>query len=106
MAQPRPVNGSGCFRMLTGWLVGRLELGAGGGLVGLAVALECRGQQSATAPATATATGKELHPILITDQLHMLDLMRHNTHINNVEDRVKPLILNWCVSTDSIITGW
>lgn len=58
---------------------GRLELGAGGGLVGLGVALEC-GVQSR---------------LLVTDQQEMLELMQHNIRLNDIEDRAKALILNW-----------
>lgn len=57
----------------------RLELGAGGGLVGLAVALACN----------ITA------PIYITDQINMLPLMEQNVKLNNLESRVTPLVLNW-----------
>lgn len=57
----------------------RLELGAGSGLVGLAVALGC-----AIDP-----------PILITDQAAMLPLMAQNTSLNGLGDRVVPLELNW-----------
>ncbi|OBT42801.1 hypothetical protein VE00_08152 [Pseudogymnoascus sp. WSF 3629] len=56
-----------------------LELGAGGGLVGLAVALACN----------ITA------PIYITDQINMLPLMEQNVKLNNLESRVTPLVLNW-----------
>ena len=63
----------------------RLEIGAGGGLVGLAVANGCR-------------LG---HPLHITDQLEMLSLMGHNVLLNNAKGRVKPSVLNWCVKTRS-----
>ncbi|OBT61419.1 hypothetical protein VE03_09496 [Pseudogymnoascus sp. 23342-1-I1] len=56
-----------------------LELGAGGGLVGLAVALACN----------ITA------PIYITDQINMLPLMEQNIKLNDLESRVTPLVLNW-----------
>lgn len=59
-----------------------LEVGAGGGLVGLGVALECNGVQSR---------------LLLTDQVEMLDLMRHNIELNEVQHRAEALILNWCV---------
>lgn len=59
----------------------RLEIGAGGGLVGLAVANGCSLSQ----------------PLHITDQLEMLSLMGHNVLLNNAQGRVKPMILNWCV---------
>ncbi|KAF6839602.1 hypothetical protein CPLU01_01739 [Colletotrichum plurivorum] len=57
-----------------------LELGAGGGLVGLAVALGCELQQT---------------PLYLTDQDEMFELMGRNTKLNNLEDQVKPMILNW-----------
>ena len=57
----------------------RLELGAGGGLVGLAVARGC-------------ATGA---PLYITDQLEMFSLMEHNIAFNNLVDKAKARILNW-----------
>lgn len=56
-----------------------LELGAGGGLVGLAVAVGCRVD----------------YPIYITDQENMLELMSKNIALNGMESRVKELILNW-----------
>ncbi|KAJ9156622.1 Protein-lysine N-methyltransferase EFM6 [Pleurostoma richardsiae] len=56
-----------------------LEIGAGGGLVGLAVARGCDTQQ----------------PLYITDQVEMLSLMEHNTVLNGLQDSVRPLILNW-----------
>lgn len=57
----------------------RLEIGAGGGLVGLAVANGCSLSQ----------------PLHITDQLEMLTLMGHNVVLNNAQGRVKPSILSW-----------
>ncbi|KAI2464438.1 putative methyltransferase-domain-containing protein [Annulohypoxylon bovei var. microspora] len=57
-----------------------LELGAGGGLVGLAVALGC-------------AVGKS--PLFVTDQLEMHSLMEHNIALNNLEGKVQAAILNW-----------
>ncbi|KAF3006145.1 hypothetical protein G7054_g4713 [Neopestalotiopsis clavispora] len=56
-----------------------LELGAGGGLVGLAVARGCEVQQ----------------PLVITDQLEMFSLMGHNIELNQMQGQVKPAILNW-----------
>ncbi|KAH6891397.1 putative methyltransferase-domain-containing protein [Thelonectria olida] len=56
-----------------------LELGAGGGLVGLAVALECKLQ----------------NPMLVTDQLQMLELMQHNIKLNQLERKAQAMILNW-----------
>ncbi|KAF5022417.1 hypothetical protein F66182_5557 [Fusarium sp. NRRL 66182] len=56
-----------------------LELGAGGGLIGLAVALEC-----------------ELRtPLLVTDQMEMYELMQHNIKLNDLQDKAKAMILNW-----------
>jgi tRNA1(Val) A37 N6-methylase TrmN6 len=60
----------------SGW---RLELGAGGGLVGLAVALGCAVDA----------------PVHITDQLDMFPLMVKNIALNGLESRVVPLVLNW-----------
>jgi protein N-lysine methyltransferase METTL21A len=57
----------------------RLELGSGGGLVGLAVA---RGSKIDT-------------PMLLTDQLEMEELMRRNTALNGLQDKVGSMILNW-----------
>ncbi|OHE93988.1 hypothetical protein CORC01_10680 [Colletotrichum orchidophilum] len=56
-----------------------LELGAGGGLVGLAVALGCELQET----------------LYLTDQDEMFELMGRNTKLNGLEDKVKPMILNW-----------
>ena len=56
----------------------RLELGAGGGLVGLAVARGCIGST-----------------LLLTDQEEMMELMQRNIQLNQVESRVKALVLNW-----------
>lgn len=57
----------------------RLELGAGGGLVGLAIATGC-----------SVAT-----PLYITDQENMLGLMEKNVALNGLSSRVTPLVLNW-----------
>ncbi|KAK2590630.1 Protein-lysine N-methyltransferase efm6 [Conoideocrella luteorostrata] len=56
-----------------------LELGAGGGLVGLAVALGCGSDNR----------------LLVTDQQEMFELMDTNIRLNKVEGRAKALILNW-----------
>ena len=56
-----------------------LELGAGGGLVGLAVAKAC----------AVTA------PVVITDQDEMHDLMWHNIALNGLDGKAKAMILNW-----------
>ena len=60
----------------------RLELGAGGGLVSLAVARGCQDIK---------------HRILVTDQEEMFSLMEHNVRLNGVEDRAKAMVLNWYV---------
>lgn len=57
----------------------RLELGAGGGLVGLGVAIGCQVD----------------NPLYITDQENMFSLMSQNITLNDLESRVVPLILNW-----------
>ncbi|KAH8901003.1 hypothetical protein GQ53DRAFT_775701 [Thozetella sp. PMI_491] len=56
-----------------------LELGAGGGLVGLAVAKGCAVES----------------PLYITDQVEMESLMRHNISLNGLDGRVRAAILNW-----------
>ncbi|CAD0108543.1 unnamed protein product [Aureobasidium uvarum] len=56
-----------------------VELGAGGGLVGLAAAL-----------------GFQLdHPLHLTDQIPMLALMQRNIALNNLQDQVKASIYDW-----------
>ncbi|KAI0393285.1 putative methyltransferase-domain-containing protein [Xylariaceae sp. FL0594] len=59
-----------------------LELGAGGGLVGLAVAKGCQ-------------LDEDKMPLYITDQLEMYELMKHNIKLNDLEGQVEALILNW-----------
>ncbi|KAK0249863.1 Protein-lysine N-methyltransferase efm6 [Friedmanniomyces endolithicus] len=61
-----------------------VELGAGGGLVGLAVAVGCR-----------TTTGTSMQVIHITDQQPMLALMRGNIRLNGLEDRVEASVYAW-----------
>ncbi|KAK5661469.1 hypothetical protein OQA88_11371 [Cercophora sp. LCS_1] len=56
-----------------------LELGAGGGIVGLTVAKGC----------TLTS------PLYLTDQLEMYELMKHNITLNGLDGCVKAQILNW-----------
>ncbi|KAK3378590.1 putative methyltransferase-domain-containing protein [Podospora didyma] len=56
-----------------------LELGAGGGIVGLSVARGCRLGQ----------------PLYMTDQSEMESLMQHNIALNRLEDRVQARVLNW-----------
>ncbi|KAI8934468.1 hypothetical protein NX059_009196 [Plenodomus lindquistii] len=62
-----------------------LELGAGGGLVGLAVAMGCKVQGM-------------LH---ITDQEPMFDLMKRNVSLNGLNARVMPSIYDWGTPTPS-----
>lgn len=64
----------------------RLELGAGGGLVGLGVALGCRLD----------------HTLYISDQENMVELMRKNIELNGLESRVKELVLNWYIAQPSV----
>lgn len=65
--------------VLADGLIDSLEVGAGGGLVGLAVAIGCHIR----------------HSIHITDQENMKALMHQNISLNHLESRVIPLILNW-----------
>ncbi|KAK5171446.1 Protein-lysine N-methyltransferase efm6 [Saxophila tyrrhenica] len=62
-----------------------LELGAGSGLVGLAITVGCQ-------PTT---------PVCITDQKPMLALMQQNTALNNLQDKVVPAVYNW--GADSLV---
>lgn len=64
-------------------LVGKsiLELGAGGGLVGLAVATGCK----------ITPPPK----ICITDQISMFALMKENTELNNLGSKVEAVVYDW-----------
>ncbi|KAK7931695.1 hypothetical protein PG985_002407 [Apiospora marii] len=56
-----------------------LELGAGGGLVGLGVASGCDIDQ----------------PVYVTDQVNMVPLMEKNVALNKLGSRVQPAVLNW-----------
>ncbi|KAH8821025.1 putative methyltransferase-domain-containing protein [Xylogone sp. PMI_703] len=56
-----------------------LELGAGGGLVGLAVAIGCD-------------VGEKIY---ISDQENMVPLLHKNIELNHLESQVMPLVLNW-----------
>jgi tRNA1(Val) A37 N6-methylase TrmN6 len=58
----------------------RLELGAGGGVVGLTVAKGCPDLQN---------------PLYITDMVDMEPLMKHNISLNGLDDRVRARVLNW-----------
>ncbi|PYH41792.1 uncharacterized protein BP01DRAFT_359984 [Aspergillus saccharolyticus JOP 1030-1] len=57
-----------------------IELGSGGGLVGLAIARGCQIGPS---------------PVIITDQAPMLPLMETNIKLNKLSDLVTATILNW-----------
>ncbi|GCB24037.1 protein-lysine N-methyltransferase EFM6 [Aspergillus awamori] len=57
-----------------------VELGAGGGLVGLALARGCH---------------PEMPRIYITDQAPMLPLMKTNIKLNNLSSTVEATVLNW-----------
>ncbi|KIH93114.1 hypothetical protein SPBR_03058 [Sporothrix brasiliensis 5110] len=70
-----------------------LELGAGGGLVGLAVALA--NQNAAGRPAPEAADTDNIPSMYITDQLPMFALMGHNIALNGLQRDVQPLVLNW-----------
>lgn len=67
----------------------RLELGAGGGLVGLAVAAGCDLQA----------------PLILTDQDVMLGLMKHNIQLNKLEAKATASILDWYVVTFAAVAG-
>ena len=58
-----------------------VEIGAGGGLVGLAVALGCE-----------TDAAQKIH---ITDQIPMLALMQRNIALNGLEDKVIADVYDW-----------
>ncbi|KAJ4365170.1 Protein-lysine N-methyltransferase efm6 [Neocucurbitaria cava] len=62
-----------------------VELGAGGGLVGLAVAIGCK-------------TNTRLH---ITDQEPMFELMKQNIALNHLDARVTASIYDWGTPTPS-----
>ncbi|KAK4122455.1 hypothetical protein N657DRAFT_576241 [Parathielavia appendiculata] len=57
-----------------------LELGAGGGVVGLTVARGCASLE---------------HPLYLTDMVEMESLMQHNISLNGLDDRVRARVLNW-----------
>ncbi|ORX95500.1 putative methyltransferase-domain-containing protein [Clohesyomyces aquaticus] len=72
-------------KMGMGELEGRriVELGAGGGLVGLALALK---------QVSSSATALDIH---ITDQLPMFDLMNQNIALNDLSSTVTASIYDW-----------
>ncbi|CEG73228.1 hypothetical protein RMATCC62417_08649 [Rhizopus microsporus] len=57
-----------------------VELGAGTGLVGLAVAKLCRAKK-----------------VILTDQMPMMNLMQENIKLNKLEEKMKAEILNWYI---------
>lgn len=71
----------------------RLELGAGGGLVGLGVALELE------------RLGRTANKLLVTDQQEMLHLMRKNINLNQLEAAADALVLNWYSPRSSILAS-
>lgn len=58
-----------------------IEIGAGGGLVGLAVASGC--------------LIDDQRKLLLTDQIPMLSLMQRNIELNNLENKVCALVYDW-----------
>ncbi|KAI8357333.1 putative methyltransferase-domain-containing protein [Choanephora cucurbitarum] len=56
-----------------------IEVGAGTGLVGIAIAKIC----------------SHVHQVIITDQLPMMDLMVENIQLNQLNSVVSPAILDW-----------
>ena len=80
--------------------IDRVELGAGGGLVGYIsmTSRECFLQIVANlvVPSLAVASKFQLDkPVFITDQIPMLPLMERNVSLNSLEGRVKPLVYDW-----------
>lgn len=68
-----------------------VEIGAGGGLVGLAVALGCE-----------MGEGQKIY---ITDQIPMLALMEKNIALNGLGDRVVAEVYDWGTAPPSSICG-
>ena len=62
------------------WIPGRLELGAGGGVVGLTIAKGCV---------------KLDHPLYLTDVIELEPLMQHNISLNGLDDQVRARVLKW-----------
>lgn len=69
-----------------------LEIGAGGGLVGLAVAKACRIDNASK--------------VLITDQIPMLSLMRRNIALNDLDGRAEAAVYDWGDAIPTAITEW
>ncbi|KAH6631189.1 putative methyltransferase-domain-containing protein [Chaetomium sp. MPI-SDFR-AT-0129] len=57
-----------------------LELGAGGGVVGLSVARGCTDLE---------------HPLILSDMVEMEALMQHNISLNKLDEKAKARVLNW-----------
>lgn len=68
-----------------------VEIGAGGGLVGLAVGLGCELEK-----------GQKLS---ITDQVPMFALMEKNIALNHLESRVVPLVYDWGTAPPDELVG-
>lgn len=60
-----------------------VEIGAGGGLVGLAVAKGC------------DIFNENGHKLAISDQIPMLALMQKNISVNQLEDKVEAVVYDW-----------
>lgn len=69
--------------------LGRLELGAGSGLVGLAIAQACCIN----------------HTVQITDQKPMLALMQDNIRLNSLTDQVSASVFDWGSELPSELTS-
>ena len=77
---------------MDGFAVGEdeiVEIGAGGGLVGLAVALGCEVDNE--------------QKIYITDQMPMLELMKKNVSLNKLEHQVSAQVYDWGTAPPSSI---
>lgn len=68
-----------------------IEIGAGGGLVGLAVANGCQ-----------TSNGGKL---FITDQIPMLSLMKTNITMNSLDSKVQAAVYDWGTTLPASITS-
>ena len=69
-----------------------IEIGAGGGLVGLAVANGC-----------LISNDRKL---LITDQIPMLPLMQRNIILNALETKVDALVYDWGMGIPASVSSW
>lgn len=77
---PAALVGSAVLPVANSLALGRLELGAGGGVVGLTVARGCASLD---------------HPLFITDMVEMESLMQHNISLNGLDNKVRARVLNW-----------